>query len=118
MQENAPILFYDGHCNLCHKIVRFIVKHDKKKVIFTGAPAGQYGGAAVVAGGAECRYGCAAGRRSGVFKKQGSFQGAETAGLSRFTMECFWIFTRAAHRLGVRFYSQTALSPLGETGFL
>ncbi|MFM7764236.1 MAG: thiol-disulfide oxidoreductase DCC family protein, partial [Sphingomonadales bacterium] len=37
MQENAPILFYDGHCNLCHKVVRFVVKRDKKK-IFLLAP--------------------------------------------------------------------------------
>jgi len=34
MQENAPILFYDGHCNLCHKVVRFIVRHDKKRLFF------------------------------------------------------------------------------------
>jgi len=32
MQKNAPILFYDGHCNLCHSVVRFVVKRDVKKI--------------------------------------------------------------------------------------
>ncbi len=37
MQKTATILFYDGHCNLCHGVVRFVVKRDKKKV-FLMAP--------------------------------------------------------------------------------
>jgi predicted DCC family thiol-disulfide oxidoreductase YuxK len=32
MLENAPILFYDGQCNLCHRVVRFVVKRDKNKI--------------------------------------------------------------------------------------
>jgi predicted DCC family thiol-disulfide oxidoreductase YuxK len=32
MSENAPILFYDGQCNLCHRVVRFVVKRDKNKI--------------------------------------------------------------------------------------
>jgi len=34
MEENHPILFYDGHCNLCHYAVRFVSKRDKKKRFF------------------------------------------------------------------------------------
>lgn len=41
MQENAPILFYDGHCNLCHKVVRFIVRHDKKRLFFLAPLQGE-----------------------------------------------------------------------------
>lgn len=34
MEENHLILFYDGHCNLCHYAVRFVSKRDKKKRFF------------------------------------------------------------------------------------
>ena len=34
MEENHPILFYDGHCNLCHYAVRFVSQRDKKKCFF------------------------------------------------------------------------------------
>lgn len=37
MKQDAPILFYDGHCNLCHKVVRYVVKRDKNR-IFLLAP--------------------------------------------------------------------------------
>jgi predicted DCC family thiol-disulfide oxidoreductase YuxK len=32
--ENAPVLFYDGRCNLCHWAVKYVVKRDKNKAIF------------------------------------------------------------------------------------
>ena len=41
MQENAPILFYDGHCNLCHKVVRFIVRRDKKRLFYLAPLQGE-----------------------------------------------------------------------------
>ena len=34
MEENHPILFYDGHCNLCHYVVRFVSQRDKNKRFF------------------------------------------------------------------------------------
>jgi predicted DCC family thiol-disulfide oxidoreductase YuxK len=30
---NKPILLYDGYCNLCSWLVRFVKKHDKKGTI-------------------------------------------------------------------------------------
>ena len=37
MSYTEHILFYDGHCNLCHRVVRFVAKRDKKR-IFAFAP--------------------------------------------------------------------------------
>ena len=34
MEENHPILFYDGHCNLCHFAVRFVSKRDRKREFY------------------------------------------------------------------------------------
>lgn len=34
MEENHPILFYDGHCNLCHFAVRFVSKRDRKRLFY------------------------------------------------------------------------------------
>src|SRR5262245_12424741 len=29
MEDNAPeMIFYDGHCGLCHRFVKFVLKHD------------------------------------------------------------------------------------------
>jgi predicted DCC family thiol-disulfide oxidoreductase YuxK len=28
-EHNKPILFFDGHCNLCNGVVDFLVRHDK-----------------------------------------------------------------------------------------
>lgn len=36
--QTEDILFYDGHCGLCHKAVRFIVKHDRSGTAFRFAP--------------------------------------------------------------------------------
>ena len=37
MPSKALILFYDGQCNLCHRVVRFVAKRDKK-LLFAFAP--------------------------------------------------------------------------------
>lgn len=30
--ENKPIIFFDGVCNLCNAVVQFVIKHDKKEI--------------------------------------------------------------------------------------
>lgn len=32
-----PVVFFDGHCNLCNGLIKFIIRHDKRKV-FRFAP--------------------------------------------------------------------------------
>jgi predicted DCC family thiol-disulfide oxidoreductase YuxK len=32
------ILFYDGHCALCHRSVKFVLKHDRSGKLFRFAP--------------------------------------------------------------------------------
>jgi predicted DCC family thiol-disulfide oxidoreductase YuxK len=32
------IIFYDGHCGLCHRTVKFVVKHDRAGAAFRFAP--------------------------------------------------------------------------------
>src|ERR1700735_242776 len=32
------MLFYDGHCGLCHRAVRFVVRHDRSGHAFRFAP--------------------------------------------------------------------------------
>ena len=32
------MLFYDGHCGLCHRAVKFVLKHDKTGKAFRFAP--------------------------------------------------------------------------------
>jgi len=32
------ILFYDGHCGLCHRTVKFVLKHDRSGTAFRFAP--------------------------------------------------------------------------------
>ena len=34
----TEILFYDGHCGLCHRAVRFVLKHDRSGTAFRFAP--------------------------------------------------------------------------------
>jgi predicted DCC family thiol-disulfide oxidoreductase YuxK len=34
----AEMLFYDGHCALCHGAVKFVVKHDRSGAAFRFAP--------------------------------------------------------------------------------
>ena len=31
MNEERPVIFFDGICNLCNRIVQFVIKKDKKK---------------------------------------------------------------------------------------
>jgi predicted DCC family thiol-disulfide oxidoreductase YuxK len=35
---NTEILFYDGHCGLCHRAVKFVLKHDRTGNAFRFAP--------------------------------------------------------------------------------
>ena len=32
------MLFYDGHCGLCHRIVKFVIRHDRSGDLFHFAP--------------------------------------------------------------------------------
>jgi predicted DCC family thiol-disulfide oxidoreductase YuxK len=34
----TEILFYDGHCGLCHRAVKFVLKHDRSGSAFRFAP--------------------------------------------------------------------------------
>jgi predicted DCC family thiol-disulfide oxidoreductase YuxK len=34
----AEYLFYDGHCGLCHRAVKFVLKHDRGGRVFRFAP--------------------------------------------------------------------------------
>lgn len=36
--EGAEYLFYDGHCGLCHRAVKFVLKHDHSARAFRFAP--------------------------------------------------------------------------------
>jgi predicted DCC family thiol-disulfide oxidoreductase YuxK len=36
--SNAEMLFYDGHCGLCHRAVRFVLRHDRSGSRFRFAP--------------------------------------------------------------------------------
>ena len=36
--SNVEILFYDGHCGLCHRAVKFVLKHDRSGNAFRFAP--------------------------------------------------------------------------------
>ena len=38
LAQNTDILFYDGHCGLCHSAVRFVVKHNRSGTAFRFAP--------------------------------------------------------------------------------
>jgi len=31
-QVTAPVIFFDGVCNLCNASVQFIIRHDKKRI--------------------------------------------------------------------------------------
>lgn len=37
-QPQAEMLFYDGHCGLCHRAVKFVLKHDRSGKAFRFAP--------------------------------------------------------------------------------
>jgi predicted DCC family thiol-disulfide oxidoreductase YuxK len=36
--RQPEILFYDGHCALCHHSVKFVLKHDRSGMLFRFAP--------------------------------------------------------------------------------
>ncbi|HTA51967.1 MAG TPA: DCC1-like thiol-disulfide oxidoreductase family protein [Candidatus Acidoferrum sp.] len=36
--SEPEILFYDGHCGLCHRAVKFVLKHDRSGYAFRFAP--------------------------------------------------------------------------------
>jgi predicted DCC family thiol-disulfide oxidoreductase YuxK len=36
--STTEILFYDGHCGLCHRAVKFVLKHDRSGNAFRFAP--------------------------------------------------------------------------------
>ncbi|HKV05191.1 MAG TPA: DCC1-like thiol-disulfide oxidoreductase family protein [Candidatus Acidoferrales bacterium] len=38
VSPNVELLFYDGHCALCHRAVRFVLKHDRTGKAFRFAP--------------------------------------------------------------------------------
>jgi predicted DCC family thiol-disulfide oxidoreductase YuxK len=38
MTPDAEIIFYDGHCGLCDRAVRFVLKHDRSGRAFRFAP--------------------------------------------------------------------------------
>jgi len=35
---SSELLFYDGHCGLCHRAVKFVLKHDRSGNAFRFAP--------------------------------------------------------------------------------
>jgi predicted DCC family thiol-disulfide oxidoreductase YuxK len=35
---SPELLFYDGHCGLCHRAVKFVLRHDKAGNLFRFAP--------------------------------------------------------------------------------
>jgi predicted DCC family thiol-disulfide oxidoreductase YuxK len=38
LARDPEILFYDGHCGLCHRAVKFVLKHDRAGNAFRFAP--------------------------------------------------------------------------------
>jgi predicted DCC family thiol-disulfide oxidoreductase YuxK len=43
MDVHYPIILYDGICNLCNRSVRFIIRHDKKKVFRFASLQSEFG---------------------------------------------------------------------------
>ena len=41
MKENKPILFFDGHCNLCNGFIDFLVRHDKAQNVLVASLQGE-----------------------------------------------------------------------------
>jgi predicted DCC family thiol-disulfide oxidoreductase YuxK len=35
---SPELLFYDGHCGLCHRAVKFVLRHDRRGTAFRFAP--------------------------------------------------------------------------------
>jgi len=38
--ETQSIIFYDGTCGMCHQMVKFVAKHDRRQQFFLFAPIG------------------------------------------------------------------------------
>jgi predicted DCC family thiol-disulfide oxidoreductase YuxK len=38
LAQEPEMLFYDGHCALCHRSVKFVLKHDRSGKLFRFAP--------------------------------------------------------------------------------
>jgi predicted DCC family thiol-disulfide oxidoreductase YuxK len=36
--QESDYIFYDGHCGLCHRAVKFVLKHDRSGTAFRFAP--------------------------------------------------------------------------------
>jgi predicted DCC family thiol-disulfide oxidoreductase YuxK len=36
--QKSEYIFYDGHCGLCHRAVKFVLKHDRSGTAFRFAP--------------------------------------------------------------------------------
>ena len=36
--QESEYIFYDGHCGLCHRAVKFVLKHDRSGTAFRFAP--------------------------------------------------------------------------------
>jgi predicted DCC family thiol-disulfide oxidoreductase YuxK len=36
--QESEYIFYDGHCGLCHRAVKFVLKHDRTGIAFRFAP--------------------------------------------------------------------------------
>ena len=43
MQEEKPVILFDGICNLCNRAVQFIIKRDKKKQFLFASLQGEAG---------------------------------------------------------------------------
>jgi len=40
--SNNPIVFYDGHCPVCHYRVRYVIKNDNKKQLYFASLQGEF----------------------------------------------------------------------------
>ena len=49
------MIFYDGHCGLCHRAVKFVLKHDRPGGLFRFAPLQGATFEAMVPGGQRAR---------------------------------------------------------------
>jgi predicted DCC family thiol-disulfide oxidoreductase YuxK len=40
---DAPVVLFDGECNLCHRSVQFLLRHDRRKALRFASLQGDYG---------------------------------------------------------------------------
>lgn len=43
MDEDRPVILFDGVCNLCNSSVQFVLRHDRKKRFLFGSLQGSFG---------------------------------------------------------------------------